>query len=229
MKAIINRTNLESVKNTAKAFVYMDPEYRDYGIVSHPFMEYRTQPIIINGERQLVDVSEGDYLDEWRKLTTEKIDKADNVHQVFAMATKPYLPGLFKWVESELSEKDYAETLARLWTRVEFPNNDVNVSTSEFRDYFKKAKKRFLMDKDEYKVFEALPQTITVYRGLQKDATAKALSWTLEKSVAEWFANRFDNNGEVVEGTIDKNYVFAYFDRRSEKEIVLDYTRVRIK
>ncbi len=229
MKAIIDRTHLDRVKSVARAFVYMDPEYRDYGIVSHPFMEYRTQPIIINGERQLVDISEGNNLDEWRKLTTEKIDTVDNVYQIFAMVSKPYLPGFFKWAESDLSEKDYAEMLAHLWTRVEFPNNDVNVSTSDFRDFFKKSKKRFLMDRDEYKVFEALPQTITVYRGLQKDATAKALSWTLDKSVAEWFAHRFDYNGEVIEGTIDKNYVFAYFDRRNEKEIVLDYTRVRIK
>lgn len=229
MKAIINRTILERVKTTAKAFVYMDPEYRDYGIVSHPFMEYRTQPLIINGERQLVDVSEGNNLDAWRKLMTEKIDKTENVYQIFAMVSKPYLPGFFKWVNSDLSEKDYAEMLAHLWTRVEFPNTNVDVSTSEFRTLFKKAKKKFLMDKDEYKTFEALPQTITVYRGLQKDATAKALSWTLDKSVAEWFAHRFDYNGEVVEGSIDKNYVFAYFDRRNEKEIVLDYTRVKIK
>ncbi len=233
MKAIINRkggyTKLDSIKNTAKAFVYMEPEYRDYGIVSHPFLENRYQSIMINGSRELVDLAEGDNLNKWRDEFTKKIDNAKDAHSVFSMTSKPYLAGLFKWVESDLSESDYAEILGMIWTRVEFPNQDVNVSPSEFKDYFKKANKKSLMQEEEYEEYEKLPETITVYRGLQKGATERALSWTLDKKVAEWFANRFDYNGEVIEGTIDKNYVFAYFDRRNEKEIVLDYTRVIIK
>ena len=75
-------------------------------------------------------------------------------------------------------------------------------------------------------MLEDLPETITVYRGLQRNASTEALSWTLDKNVAEWFANRFDNNGEVIKATINKKYIFAYINGRGEKEVVLDYKKL---
>lgn len=75
-------------------------------------------------------------------------------------------------------------------------------------------------------VLASLPETIMVYRGIQKDATTNALSWTLDKNVAEWFANRFNNNGTVVEVTINKKYVFAYINGRNEKEVVVNYKKL---
>ena len=119
--------------------------------------------------------------------------------------------------------------LYEIWITVEYPNHDINVSTNEFMSMFRKAKKKFLMNQEEQFVFDSLPENITVYRGIQKDATINALSWTLDKNIAKWFANRFDNNGEVVEATINKKYVFAYLNGRGEKEIVLDYKKIMLQ
>jgi hypothetical protein len=51
----------------------------------------------------------------------------------------------------------------------------------------------------------------------------------LDKNVAKWFANRFDNNGDVIKATINKKHVFAYIDGRGEKEIVLDYKKLMLQ
>ena len=50
----------------------------------------------------------------------------------------------------------------------------------------------------------------------------KALSWTLNKEKAEWFAHRFNQDGTVYEAQIDKKHIFAIFNGRNESEVVLD-------
>lgn len=80
------------------------------------------------------------------------------------------------------------------------------------------------MDKDEYKKFTDLPESITVYRGVNEynAENIKALSWTLNKDTAEWFANRFGNNGTVYQAEIEKQHIFAVFDGRNESEVIVD-------
>lgn len=50
----------------------------------------------------------------------------------------------------------------------------------------------------------------------------KALSWTLDRSIAEWFATRFDEDGTVYQAQIDKSHIYAYFDGRNESEVIVD-------
>ena len=66
-----------------------------------------------------------------------------------------------------------------------------------------------------------LPETLTVYRGVtsHNSRNIKALSWTLDRDKAEWFAHRFDENGTVYEAEIDKKYVLAFFASRNEAEV----------
>ena len=44
--------------------------------------------------------------------------------------------------------------------------------------------------------------------------------------MAEWFASRFENDGEIIERKIYKSEVIAYFNDRDEEEIVLDIKKV---
>ena len=55
-------------------------------------------------------------------------------------------------------------------------------------------------------VLQELDDTLTVYRGvtLYNAHNIKALSWTLNKETAEWFAHRFNEDGTVYEAQIDK-------------------------
>ena len=58
----------------------------------------------------------------------------------------------------------------------------------------------------------------------------RGLSWTIDKSVAEWFARRFGHDGDkcyVFTGTINKKDIFALFSSRNEKEVVCDYRKIK--
>lgn len=220
------KTNLNQIKEVAKILLYTDIHYIEQGFVSHPFANFAVQMIRENNKTELLDLTNEYDVERWRKYISKKIDTISSVQQFLIIMHKPYLPVFLKNIKDYLSDKDYANMLYDIWITVEYPNHDINVSTSEFISMFKKAKKKFLMNQEEQFVFDSLPETITVYRGIQKDATTNALSWTLDKNVAKWFANRFNNNGTVVEATINKKYVFAYINGRNEKEVVVDYKKL---
>ena len=48
----------------------------------------------------------------------------------------------------------------------ESPNNDPNFTQKQMLGLFKKADPQVLMDEDEYKQFQALEDTLVVYRGV---------------------------------------------------------------
>ena len=50
----------------------------------------------------------------------------------------------------------------------------------------------------------------------------KALSWTLDRDTAEWFAHRFGENGTVYGAQIHKSHIYAYFSGRNEDEVIVD-------
>ena len=63
-----------------------------------------------------------------------------------------------------------------------------------------------------------------MYRGVTpyNEGNVKALSWTLSRETAEWFAHRFDEDGTVYEAQIDNKHIFALFSGRNESEVIVD-------
>ena len=101
---------------------------------------------------------------------------------------------------------------------------DVNVSKAKLLSLFKQADPTVLMEQDEYVQFKMLDDPVTVYRGVttHNAKNVKALSWTLSRETAEWFANRFGEKGTVYEAQIDKKHIYAYFSGRNESEVIVD-------
>lgn len=83
----------------------------------------------------------------------------------------------------------------------------------------------WMMDKDERKAFRKLPDQLIVYRGSVPGLNESGLSWTLNHSVALFFAKRFNNahnQGGVIDwGTVAKADAIAFFNGRGEEEIVV--------
>ena len=71
--------------------------------------------------------------------------------------------------------------------------------------------------------------TVTICRGVKVN-NYRGLSWTVDKSVAEWFARRFRYDGDkcyVFTGRISKKDILALFNSRNEKEVVCDYRKIK--
>lgn len=227
---MLNKTDMNKVKEVAHNFLNMDMEInKDFSfIIHHPFFNTPMAQATFDFETEemYADLRTEEGQASARRSMSKVIDMADNYQMFTMLIMKPYLPAFFKYTKSFLSVKDYSEFLAQMWITVEFTNSDENISPKSFIEIFKKADKRYLMDKDENKTLKSLPDEITIYRGVKPNSSTKALSWSLNKEVAQWFADRFEENGKVYSAKIKKENVLAYFNGRKEEEVVVNYTRL---
>ncbi len=81
--------------------------------------------------------------------------------------------------------------------------------------------RHLVMDADDRAVLASLPSVVTIWRGVPNPGTRLGMSWTIDEAKAKWFADRWQGNGSVVEKTIKRENIIAYFSNRSESEVVI--------
>ena len=88
--------------------------------------------------------------------------------------------------------------------------------------------RRLLMNEEEQQVWQDMPARVRIFRGCdigEYHANVYGSSWTTQRSVAEFFAWRFDKQNSsrcVVSCMIDKAQVLAVFRGRKEHEVIAD-------
>ena len=192
--------------------------------VSHPFIEEGVSFNLKTGE--VINLLENKEALKKEKALRLKRMKNMSPLQIAFCVSKPYRMLYLSLAFPYLIKKERSEIMHEVWISVENINCNINVSQMEILKMLRKCNPKYLMGQDNFKVYENLPDTFTVYRGLQENAQEDGLSWTLSKDVAEWFASRFENDGEIIERKIYKSEVIAYFNDRDEEEIVLDIKKV---
>lgn len=223
-------TNLEGCRNIATTLLYLDPDMQyaeTFGLVNHPVF---SSVAVVSSDGKFIDMRKdrdgfekvrADYADRMRKAT---------LSELFCMILSKYHSAFLKYAGQYMSKNDFDTYLGDVWTHSENPNQDANVSIATFKRWFRSAERKTLMEKDERKVYNALPDTVEVYRGVAVGrAKGKGLSWTCNYDTAEWFAHRFDRDnktGYILKGKVKKEDVFAYFNRRDEDEICCDSSKI---
>lgn len=221
----IKDTNIESIRQTAKSLLRVEPQHSGIeSFVYHPF--FMSNPMFLKDEdgERFVDIFDKESFDKVVKMYDKALERAKDVWTLYILINRPYRTLFFKLIRNDLSEKDYNEMLSDCWTSTENPNQDANVMVRQWYSYFRKANKEILMEKEEYNIYKTLPEKIKVYRGVGKGRNPKGLSWTTDREVAEWFAKRWGNDkAYMFEGYCNKENVLAYFNRRSEKELIIGF------
>lgn len=135
---------------------------------------------------------------------------------------RPYRLQAFMEVRERMDDSCYWNLLRDIWIDSESPYINIEVWKRLFSNKRRK-KKRLLIDKADRKAWKELPDVLTIYRGVQHDGPDTGMSWTLSKEKAIFFAKRFANGketGRVLEKQICKSEAIAYFNGRSEQEII---------
>ena len=225
-------TDLEQAKLVAHALLDVEIQPTEFSpmIVSHPFTN--TGVVFFPDEQgnfiQADLLNHPTDLDRWRKRVGEQIGKANSVSQIFMLLNKPYYLTFIKYAAPYLSEKDLGQLLSDAWIMSEFPNADRNVGTRELLALFKSVSPEYLMDQKDWQRYQSLGDPVTVYRGVSSadKGNVKALSWTLDRKTAEWFAHRFGKDGTVYTAQIKKDDICAYFSGRKESEVIVNPDRL---
>lgn len=240
-------TDLRGIKDTAKVFLHMKIEETKFSplVIKHPFTDSAMVCLSqTDGEIAFANIMEDTKaFTLWKEQVEKQIDTAEDVFGVYHLVpernpaakpflrskntdlmTKSYLLAFLKYTESYLSREDFSKMLADIWIRTEAPNLDPNFKQKELLDLFRKSKQEEMMTEDEIETLRSLPETVSVYRGVTSynAGKVKALSWTLDQKVAQWFANRFGENGTVYEAEISKEHILALFKGRNEWEVIVE-------
>ncbi len=125
--------------------------------------------------------------------------------------------------------KDPHELIASVW----IDSENIWQHKSEWLLIWKDlANPHLVMDANERTVFDYMPETLTIFRGIRhRTHWLKGLSWTRDKERAVWFAHRLatkKNRPVVVEAKVNKADVLAFFNGRNEEEIVVLPRKVEI-
>ena len=229
-KILNNFDNLSIIKDNAKIMLNFKPvANKEFPfIIHHPFISQNPAPFSADdGTLKFIDIFENKKeFKEFIKQREDFIDKAKSFEEMLMLVNIPYQLLFFKVNKSYLSKDEYNNCLRDIWCITEFPNADKNVSVDESLNMFKNADKKLIMSKTELLKLKSLPEEVTIYRGTHKKNNSKALSWTDDYQSALWFAKRFDNNGYVLQATIKKDDIVAFFNNRNENELIVDFNKI---
>jgi hypothetical protein len=147
-----------------------------------------------------------------KALQNKKYDSYVWLHE------RPYRIEAFQEIEHLLSDTAYWKLLADIWTDTEnqWQNHE------EWKELIgsTRGSRNYLMNEEEDKTLSSLPDEVTIYRGCQKGINENGLSWTLDKSKAEFFAKRLRKDGIILEKKISKLDIIAVFTGRGESEVI---------
>ncbi len=165
---------------------------------------------------------------EQKKKMAEDFLKDKKWENFVFIHDRPYrLDGLLK-ICNEVDRKTLSELTASVWTDAE----GLSINKKVWKMLFARCSQPDLMDESEKEKFAALPETVTVYRGIDTKKNVHGLSWTTEKSVAIWFANRFRKKGQdawLIEGQVKRSKIIAFLEQREESEVICLSKDVRNK
>lgn len=221
----VHETRWDRIRQQLDVFLLLDIYVNEKFpfIVHHPFFD-SSAAMLRSGE--LVDITASEEnLDKAREMMRERIELIDSVSDIVLQVNKPYLMTVFSYIEPYLDLADFSTMLSSIWTYMEFPSACPDVTLSKMIHYFQQADPKILMDDADYKMYQDLPEVVTVYRGVGdsidgKSGNPKGLSYTTSYETAEWFSNRF-GTGYVVKLEIPKERVLACFDG-NESEVVVN-------
>lgn len=233
-KSFPEKTNMEAIKQIAHAFANFDVNYLRLGIVDHPFFTssvYAKPFTEKKGKYETLAVwnlTDAHDLEEARQQLHNVINKIKTYTQFQFTMNRRYASAFFKYTFEYLDKQDYCDALMLLFTTLEYANDDTNLTLSDFTRLFRRCPTVDFIELPEDKEhYEALPDVITIYRGVKPKAKVKALSWTDKLETAQWFADRFEKNGKVYKAQINKKDVLVYTNQRDESELIVNFRKLQ--
>lgn len=164
-----------------------------------------------------------------KKEHLNQCEAANNWHAAVWLHERPWRIEAFNRYAPRMEREVAAEMLIDVWSDSEAPYQYRHLWRKLFRQYrdtdaLLHSRAHLMRDgEDDEKL-------ITLYRGMgrnesrKKNQTLWGNSWTIERSVAEWFGRRYRSfkGGYIAEATCKKRGIFCYLPERGEQEVVID-------
>tara|TARA_R110000765_G_scaffold215100_1_gene319955 strand:+ start:1173 stop:1919 length:747 start_codon:yes stop_codon:yes gene_type:complete len=162
----------------------------------------------------------------------------ENWDKVFMLIEKPFR---LNWLEENIDliedNKKYYDFLKDAYMLTEFPMSSFTFYSDLLELFYAKDYPKLMMNKDELKLLNSLPNEVKIWRGVKVDDVLDieniGLSFTLNKDKAIWFAKRFSQEGvsqpTLIEAVVKKKFILSIFLDRNEDEVIVNPEDVTIK
>jgi len=162
--------------------------------------------------------------EQFRQKRAAVIDarRQENWHGFVYLHERPYRLDAFVDTAWRMRDQEYWEILGGIYIDTEnlWQNKDqwVECLTADRR------LRSRLMRAEDRVTLQSHDPVIEVYRGYNSGGTVDGLSWTTSADVARFFARRLADTGATMylsEGRVKRARVLAYFNGRSEQEMLV--------
>jgi hypothetical protein len=143
--------------------------------------------------------------------------------RLFMMMEKKVIIPMFNKLYTQIPVKDRYDIFIDIYVRSEYGFTVFNPKI--LKDVFNRRK--FSSEwKERMEVFKKKTkgaETVTIYRGEGSMSTHidDALSWTLSRTTANFFAKRFGSRGKVHKKVVSVDLILDYLNNRNENEVLL--------
>lgn len=187
---------------------YMENSEGGWTMLRHPLV-YQV-PFLSNGSANAC------YLQKKEALIHAVLHRKFN--EILFLHERPYRLQAFISIAEDLPDSKYWSLLSDIWVDTE----NQYAHLKEWRNLLasKRPYRHYMMSEEEDNTLRALAKEVTIYRGCQKGINEGGLSWTLDKSKAKFFANRFGKKGIILERKIPKSNIIAFLNGRGESEVI---------
>jgi len=155
-----------------------------------------------------------------KKEAVKKALEDKNYNSYVYLHERPYRLEAFVKIANKLTDTKYWTLLGSIWTDTEnqWQNHEVwkKLLSSE------RSNRHYLSGEAGDNLLRSLPDEVTIYRGCQPGLNEHGLSWTLDKGKAKFFANRFGEEGIILEKKISKSSIIAVLLGRGEFEVIYE-------
>ncbi len=222
-------TNMEAILNHAMELLNQpvtEDDMEDFLCTNHPLLPYRYISCYLTGGYNGIDIIKNPKdLEMVREAKRKELNECAAPLDVFKIIVRKHRFRFLKDCEQWLSVEDLSTVLRYIWDTSEYADNTKVWSKKDIARLFSECDLRILMSEEEYEAYEALPDELTVYRGVCRSnkKLVKSFSWTLEEDavgIGRYLGYDFLRFGSVTgkayTAKIKKQDVIAYFGHRSE-------------
>lgn len=137
------------------------------------------------------------------------ISRAESLEDVFKIIKPAYQRHFIRdlLAVQETTYEECGNLLAIYWPNLTSTYHDGVLPFNSYQTLVANASAGVFMNDEEKFFYDALPQSVKVYRGA-KISDKAGICWTLDEHIAKLYAKLV--NGKVFTGIIDKKYVYAY-------------------
>lgn len=146
------------------------------------------------------------------------LDEDDWFGYVFGH-TRPFRLDALTFIRNRMPVAEWWLLAKSVWTDSE----NIFQTAEEWLDIFEHEDASTMMSAEERTRLNALPETVTIYRGAVRGLNEAGLSYSLSRDRAAWFARRGASRGQpvVIKIAVARILVVALFETRNEDELIV--------